>query len=385
MIKLVKLMNKYMQRSLIIACLLCCSIITVSAGKNLVLIENTAIIRGEKADLTIVSSAIAQESTGSIINGDTVRAGNVSITEVEYFIDMDPGYGKAIKAGLPVNEKLSFVAGLQNFSDGFHILYVRARDSKGLWGQTVSYPFIKINKPDLGLEVKFIEYFIDSDPGYGKGIDAGLRANNSLSFTVNSENLTDGFHTMYIRGLDSYGSWGHAISYPFVKKTISEITEVEYYFDTDPGYGKGTSVLVSEKGTDAEVSFIADLSGLQPGEHTIYIRAKNENGLWGLLESAPFLLGEADNIEVNWLMPLTIHPVPADQECFISFEMEEDKEYQISIFSLSGNKVMEMNRLANKGVIKIDTGYLSEGTYLVTIYDAEQNRKVTKRLMVKHN
>lgn len=384
MIKVVKLINKYMQRSLMMVCLLCCSVITILATP--MLFGSMTAIQGEQGDLIINTNATIEKSTQSnTIYEDTLRAENLSVTEVEYFIDTDPGYGKGMKAGVPVGEKLSFVANLQNFSDGLHTLYVRVRDSRGHWGQTVSHPFIKINKPNLGLEIKLIEYFIDADPGYGKGIDAGLPANNNLSFTVSSENLTDGFHTICIRGLDSYGNWSHTVSYPFVKKTMSEITEVEYFIDADPGYGKGISVSVSEKGTDTEVSFIADLSGLQPGEHTIYVRGKNKNGFWGFLESAPFLLEQSDNILVNWLMPLTIYPVPADQECFICFETETNREYQISVFALSGSKVIEISASADKGIIKLEVGNLPEGTYLITIYDKEQNRKVTKRMIVNHN
>ena len=64
------------------------------------------------------------------------------------------------------------------------------------------------------------------------------------------------------------------------------IADAEYFFDMDPGEGNGF-VLPAADGTfdspEESVDFNGiDLSGLKIGEHTIYVRFKNANGVWGL-------------------------------------------------------------------------------------------------------
>ena len=62
------------------------------------------------------------------------------------------------------------------------------------------------------------------------------------------------------------------------------ITQVEYYIDTDPGFGNGTSVSISA-GTDIDLSFTADLSSVSYGFPVLYVRAKDGDGEGGRVAS----------------------------------------------------------------------------------------------------
>ena len=46
---------------------------------------------------------------------------------------------------------------------------------------------------------------------------------------------------------------------------------MEYYFDTDPGFGNGISVPLTA-GTVTNTTFDIDVSGLSPGYHKVYFR-----------------------------------------------------------------------------------------------------------------
>lgn len=60
------------------------------------------------------------------------------------------------------------------------------------------------------------------------------------------------------------------------------ITELEYFFNTDPGVGMGVEIPVSEIGDDLEVTASINTEGLSLGMHTLFIRVKNDSGEWGL-------------------------------------------------------------------------------------------------------
>lgn len=334
----------------------------------------------------IVIRATAKDGSG--ITGEIeLRIADLEISLVEYFLDTDPGYGKGLKANLPTDGKSTFVADLKDVSDGFHTLYVRARDSYNNWGHTVAHPFLKVNALTDKATVTKVEYFIDTDPGYDKGVAGDLPGENGqVSITAGLEGLTDGFHTFYIRAKDSFGSWGQTVAHPFLKTTSSEVVEMEYYFNTDPGEGKGTPVALPANGTHVEFTFTADLSKLTAGEHTIYVRAKNAEGMWGLVESAPFSMIATGINDVEWLLPFTIYPSPADTECFISFGDNSNRTYHISIFSLSGQKVFESNETspADGAHLRINTQSFPDGIYLINVVDKERKLKATKRLIILH-
>ncbi len=61
-----------------------------------------------------------------------------------------------------------------------------------------------------------------------------------------------------------------------------DITELEYYFDTDPGFGYGTSVPVSPD-TVTSTTFNLDISSLDAGIHYAFIRAKDADDVWSFV------------------------------------------------------------------------------------------------------
>ncbi|WP_420460854.1 T9SS type A sorting domain-containing protein [Neolewinella sp.] len=71
------------------------------------------------------------------------------------------------------------------------------------------------------------------------------------------------------------------------------IGEAEYFFNTDPGVGNGLSLAVQRDGTAGAVEADVSVAGLNPGFHTLSIRYRDSEGVWGLTETRQFFVEEA--------------------------------------------------------------------------------------------
>lgn len=222
-----------------------------------------------------------------------------AIVQAEYFIDTDPGYGNGTTITLTpaVNiSALSFNVDLSSVSTGLHTLYVRTKDATG-WSIVSSTPFAKVQgtfgNPNATSNITKVEYFFDSDPGFGNGIDVPITAAANISglvFNANVSSLSQGMHTLYVRSRDAQGKWSVVNSINFAKvqglftnpNSSGNIVKMEYFFDTDPGFGNGVDVPLTS-GTDiSNFTFNANVNTLLTGLHTLYVRTKDAQGKWSI-------------------------------------------------------------------------------------------------------
>ena len=234
-----------------------------------------------------------------VIVGITYQGfGQASVVAAEYFFDTDPGVGNgsALSIGTP-GSTVSFMASIPTNSlpQGFHTLKIRAQDSNGKWGLFESHVFY-IGQVSTSTVV-VAEYFFDTDPGVGNGSALSIGTPGStVSFmaSIPTNSLPPGFHTLKIRTQDSNGKWGLFESHTFFIGQVSTSTVVaaEYFFDTDPGVGNGSSLTIGTPGST--VSFMASIptNSLPQGFHTLKIRTQDSNGKWGLFESHTFFIGQ---------------------------------------------------------------------------------------------
>lgn len=223
------------------------------------------------------------------------------ITYAEYFIDADPGFGEAesIPVSTPGTElTLNFTAALQTLDPGVHQIFFRAKDDSEKWGPVVFSTFFMVEIPAAGAtDIQKMEYFIDTDPGFGNATSIPVSSpGTDLDFTITADltALDPGIHQIFFRGKNASEKWGPAIFSTFYMIEIpapgeSDIQEMEYFIDTDPGFGNATSIPVSSPGTDLDFTFTADLTALDPGMHQIYFRGKNASGKWGLVVHGAFV------------------------------------------------------------------------------------------------
>jgi hypothetical protein len=100
-----------------------------------------------------------------------------------------------------------------------------------------------------------------------------------------------GLHLLYIRVKDMDNQWSITNSKLFFcdGNTSGNITQIEYFFDNDPGFGNGIPISVTP-GKQVSKLFDVNTAGLSSGMHRVYIRTRDENGNWSQTESQWFTI-----------------------------------------------------------------------------------------------
>jgi hypothetical protein len=136
----------------------------------------------------------------------------------------------------------------------------------------------------LAQQIIKAEYFFDNDPGFGNATSISLTPSANianLNITIDYSSLNIGNHLLSIRTLDSAGNWSLTNHVSFYN--APKIVALEYFIDTDPGFGHGTALPINTPSANLnniQPSF--SLIGLPSGVHSIYIRSKDETGQWSL-------------------------------------------------------------------------------------------------------
>ncbi len=228
-----------------------------------------------------------------------LETGNFSTTKtvnaVEYFFDADPGYGVGTPFTVSVpNDTLDISEAVSTaaLTEGFHVMHVRSQDENGLWGLAETrLVYVDPSGASDAKTVDNAEYFFDADPGYGAGTALTVSTPGNivdLLPSISTASLSTGFHTLYLR-VEAEGTW----SLPekrlvFVDEagaaTTVAVDDLEYFFDSDPGYGNGDTLTVSSAAVVVDVVEGISTASLSNGFHVLFLRAKTDGGSWGLAE-----------------------------------------------------------------------------------------------------
>ena len=184
------------------------------------------------------------------------------------------------------------------------------------WAQTLPLPHI--------LQA---EYFFDVDPGPGRGIPIPISlSTDSIDLNVSASiaHLDPGYHKMVIRVKDEVFGWSTAQEHlSHVNPLLSPIVPLpppftlvaaEYFIDTDPGPGYGTSLPLI---AGDSVSIIRNISstGLAYGAHTVGVRFKDLAGNWSTIETYPIQVFQdslnlaGPQADFSWSTPIAVQPV----------------------------------------------------------------------------
>ena len=259
------------------------------------------------------------------------------VFEFEYFFDVDPGFGSAttIAVATPMIE-ISTVETLlsSGLSTGFHVLGYRARNlasrpyfggvnpssgapfgfkpsdwvnstllANGDWGMTETrLVFVDQSEVASVINVDQIEFFFDNDPGVGLATLSDPFSPNSdvsLTQTLGSTGLAPGFHILGLRARTVGGAWGTTETrLIFVDQSggssISNVDQIEYYFDNDPGVGSASSIATFSPGTSVSIVESINSDTLSVGFHILGMRARSEGGAWGSTETRLIFIDQTD-------------------------------------------------------------------------------------------
>lgn len=214
------------------------------------------------------------------------------VVEGEYFFDVDPGYGHASSITFSQSNTLNLnqLFTLNSFTNGYHFLGIRFKDSDENWGMTYTHSFAVDNSTmiDSLPDITAIEYFFDTDSGFSIQPSIVLTPDSILNLNniFNLSALTNGIHSLGIRAKDTYNNWSQTFHYSFavdnysIVNELPNITEFEYFFNTEPGIGNAAMVALPPD-TLWDFSHIFDLDTLPLGNNFLGIRAINANAQFG--------------------------------------------------------------------------------------------------------
>jgi hypothetical protein len=240
-----------------------------------------------------------------------------NINRVEWFLDTDPGYGNATPISITPGQDLSGLAiniSLTPLFQGVHIVGVRSRDANGAWSLDNKWIFLK-PYPNTGVtpqpNINRVEWFLDTDPGYGNATPISITPGQELSglgINIDLLPLFQGVHIVGVRSRDANGAWSFDNKWIFLKPYSNggslpqpKIVRVEYYIDTDPGYGNGTPLTITSATDIGNVIFDADIAVVPNGAHKLGIRSLDENGAWSIDNRFDFTGGTLSSGTYTWL------------------------------------------------------------------------------------
>ncbi|GAB3503932.1 3-coathanger stack domain-containing protein [Emticicia fontis] len=254
---------------------------------------------------------------------ENVVAPTSAIIKAEYFINTDPGVGSGVNipitAGQTTLSNINFTIPSGSLTAGVDYLYIRTKDESGKWSEVFMKQLENIAVPLAPAIVK-AEYFINTDPGIGLGVNipitTGQTSLDNVNFTIPSASLTVGTDYLYIRTKDETGKW----SEPLMKQLDNlpsltpAIVKAEYFVDTDPGLGSGINIpVIAGQTTLIGVNFNLNYGSLSNGVHSLWIRAKDEQGKWSvvatkrIVKAAPHIMADAAPNPVCLGAPIAIN------------------------------------------------------------------------------
>ena len=170
----------------------------------------------------------------------------VDITDAEYFFDVDPGIGSGTNLDITdiANLDENLLISTSSLSVGTHRLFIRVKNANNLWSMYTNKTFRISDVPAKNnADIVEAEYYFNTDPGIGSAtnIDFTDVSNLDENFLIATSSLPIGTHRLFIRVKNANSHWSMYANKTFRVSDVpntnnADIVEVEYYFNTDPGF-----------------------------------------------------------------------------------------------------------------------------------------------------
>jgi hypothetical protein len=311
------------------------------------------------------------------------------VTEVEYFIDNDPGYGYAttLPSALDSTLDITTLFLVDTLTEGIHILGIRAKDTNDHWGITYTYKFYVDNYSNAPIpELSTFEYFFNIDSGAGNAdpvvLPVGLSADTVFTFDLSS--LPLGAHFLGIRALDQNGHWGHTYTYEFTKVPF-------YYIIATAGTGgsinpadtayvdQGNSQSFTIEPDSGYIVYDVWIDGVNAGSMTSYtfIDVDTNHSIHVNFET---IVGLRDKSDADLLIRL--YPNPSKEYLWVQFENDAFSTYTLTLLNMMGAPIL-IDAFSGIGSITkwIPLHHIEPGVYSVIL--SNNDNIIVQRRFVK--
>ncbi len=226
----------------------------------------------------------------------------------EYFFDTDPGIGSGTVIVVPIpadSVEINFTASVSALSPGLHNLYVRMLNDSGVWSLAENR-LVNVYKASINSAIVAAEYFFDTDNGIGTGTSVAIgTSGDSVEFSssISVSALSAGLHNLYFRTRNADGIWSiseNRLVNIYKAAINSNIVKAEYFFDTDPGVGLGTTLATGSAADSVEFTSIISSGAISLGLHNLYIRTQNNDGVWSISENRLVNVFKNVNSQIVW-------------------------------------------------------------------------------------
>lgn len=303
----------------------------------------------------------------------------------EYWVDADPGFGEATPFGPDLGdtpqEVVQFNVATVDLSSGLHTIGYRTMDAMGRWSHTNMRPVYIVASPTNAVIVR-TEYFLNTDPGWGAGLDADVDGAAEIpptAITANLNGAVPGMNTLFYRTKDAHGHWSHTNRVPlYVENAPSgEIVAAESFWDLDPGFGQGDPV----PGWTPSVDVSGQFNVMVPidigwGYHKLYLRTRDSHDHWSLTNWQLDSVNVRGTVDVNDLAAQTgISTYPNPFTDGITVRTDDGQPLRVVLYDPQGKLVHD--KLLT-GTTHIDLAHHASGAFTAFFWkDRERIHRTT--------
>ncbi|WP_116126367.1 T9SS type A sorting domain-containing protein [Lewinella sp. IMCC34183] len=306
-----------------------------------------------------------------------------SVAGGEWFIDTDPGYGRAtpfasVAGGSPVRIDHEFTAADLGLTPGVHTYHARVRDTAGRWSQTLSRTFYVLS----GLGPAGLvggEWFWDADPGYGMGQGFVLTGDTATaSIPLDLSALDPGVHYFQVRAADAAGRWGPTLlRSTFIRSQAqARIDRLTYYYAAGGDTTATFTYRLAEPVHYVEVAFAPETTDLVDDEtYDICLTAirTDDRASFATCRSFQYRAGSTA-VEDAADSFLRLFPNPTTGTFRVVLPGMETAAGEFHLFDTAGRSVLRRHIVAGEtGTMDFAVGNLAAGVYFAVL---ERGRSV---------
>lgn len=230
-----------------------------------------------------------------------------------------------------------------------------------------------------------MEYFIGTDPGFNQAIPiTGFPNQPDINYLFNlvNPNLNQGMNYIGYRSKDSNNVWSHTnfLTLFVADSTQVKITEVEYFWDVDSGFGAHSDTLYLNPVADISNGILlADVPpNLGLGTHILFVRSKDSKGRWSHTNFVDTVVVTSIINTGDWVNQTGINVYPNPFTENITIEINRNENFRVIVYTMEGLKIMD--KVINQST-KLDTQTLSSGPYILSI--VTEKKQVFRTRLIK--